>query len=627
MTGLTRLAARIAALIIASSLALMMAAPARAQSDRDVALAEAVAEFIAQERAQYDIPGVVIVLVENGETRLLEGYGEADLSGHVPMTPDTIVRAGSVSKLMTSLAVVDWLTRNGISLDAPVADYLGTLDLPRVAASRASFRQYLTHTAGYDDSIEALHTYDRSDWQGLRETLEARDAGPLAAPGRAVSYSSWPLAVLGAVLEEQTGQAFDAYMQDALFEPLGMSASSFAADREDYGAGLDQAVGYRLSEGRIEAVYPFNHVRLPPGIALRTTGRDMARYLHTVLSGDGPFAPGVMTAYTSPQVAHFPGARGRALGPSERFDHGWRALWHDGNGIGFVNRTYWIPELGFGFYISFNHALMEPGPTVSEATFLVNRFTDFILERRFAEGETGPEDVIYPTYLIEGASCDRPTGGAVNGFYRPANYPRRTLGRIASLFDGVGVSLDGEALVVGSTRYTAAQTPCLWESEQGRVIAWRPSEAGEPAALYLGAGAFLRAPLLEGPMPQLLFVGIILLGGLVLAGGWTFASRLPGLLRGGLAVAALLPAAGVVTTGVMLLTMDPQDLFLGQLFPLGLVEPSLLLAGGGTLAVAFSSRWFSKPGGAALTLLYMSQLALITLGACLALMWNLGGVS
>lgn len=180
---------------------------------------------------------------------------------------------------------------------------------------------------------------------------------------------------------------------------------------------------------------------------------------------------------------------------------------------------------------------------------------------------------------------------------------------------------------MGSTHYTAAETPCLWQSEQGRVIAWRPSDAGEPAALYLGAGAFLRAPFLEGPMPQLFFVGIILLGGLILAGGWVFASGLPALLRGGLAVVALLPAAGVVTTGVILLTMDPQGLFLGQLFPLGLVEPSLLMAGGGTLAVAVSSRRFRNPGDAILTLLYLSQLALITLSACLALIWNIGGVS
>ena len=120
---------------LAGFLAMSAAAQTGAEANPE-ALREAVADFIAREQAEHDIPGVVVVVVEAGHTVLLEGYGTARLEDGLPMTPDTIVRAGSVSKLMTSLAVLRWLEAAGISIDAPVADYLGSLDLPRVAASR-----------------------------------------------------------------------------------------------------------------------------------------------------------------------------------------------------------------------------------------------------------------------------------------------------------------------------------------------------------------------------------------------------------------------------------------------------------------------------------------------------------
>lgn len=610
---------------LAGFLAMSAAAQTGAEANPE-ALREAVADFIAREQAEHDIPGVVVVVVEAGHTVLLEGYGTARLEDGLPMTPDTIVRAGSVSKLMTSLAVLRWLEAAGISIDAPVADYLGSLDLPRVAASRASFRDYLTHTAGFDDSIEDLHTYDRSDWQDLAATLRSRDAGPVAAPGRAVAYSSWPLAILGAILEEQTGQSFEAFMEASVFGPLAMDASSFAVDREEYGAGLPQAQGYRLADGQVVATYPFNHVRLPPGIALRTTGRDMALFLEAVLAGDSALPEPVWTQFQAPQLAHYPGARGRALGPSERFDHGYRALWHDGNGLGFVNRAYWIPEADFGFFISLNHALMEPGPQVSDAALLVNRFTDFILDARLPEGDASTETAVYPRYLVDDAVCDDLPAGAVNGFYRPANYPRRTLGRIASLFDGLDLRLSGTALQAGATTYRAVDGTCRWQSDTGRVIAWQPGTQAEPPLVYLGAGAFSRAPWFETPRAQAFFAGLVLVGGLGVSVGWWLAGPLSRTRRGIWALSAALPVSGLAVTVGMLMQMDPQDLFLGRLGALTGVVPGLLLSAiAGAVALVWSGPAAERAvrGPIILRALAMAQIGVALLGLWLAVTWNL----
>jgi CubicO group peptidase (beta-lactamase class C family) len=618
-----RLIACLACLV--GCLAMSAAAQTGAPANPEV-LREAVADFIAREQAEHDIPGIVVVIVEAGNTVLLEGYGTARLEDGLPMTPDTIVRAGSVSKLMTSLAVLRWLEAAGISADAPVADYLGSLDLPRVAASRASFRDYLTHAAGFDDSIEDLHTYDRSDWQDLAATLRSRDAGPVAAPGRAVAYSSWPLAILGAVLEKQTGQSFEAFMEASVFGPLAMDASSFAADREDYGAGLPQARGYRMADGQVMATYPFNHVRLPPGIALRTTGRDMARFLEAALAGDSALPEPVWTQFQAPQLAHYPGARGRALGPSERFDHGYRALWHDGNGLGFVNRAYWIPEADFGFFISLNHALMEPGPQVSDAALLVNRFTDFILDARLPEGDASTETAVYPRYLVDDAVCDDLPAGAVNGFYRPANYPRRTLGRIASLFDGLDLRLSGPALQAGATTYRSVDGSCRWQSDAGRVIAWQPGTQAEPPLVYLGAGAFSRAPWFETPRAQAFFAGLVLVGGLGVSAGWLLAGPVSRTRRGIWALSAALPVSGLAVTVGMLMQMDPQDLFLGRLGALTGVVPGLLLSAiAGAVALVWSGPAAERAvrGPIILRALAMAQIGVALLGLWLAVTWNL----
>jgi len=546
-------------------------APHPASPEDPFSFEDEIARFFETEMETHSIPGISLAIVHNGETLLLEGYGLAETASHTPMTPDTIVRAGSVSKLISSLTVLAFAQENDMDLDAPINASLLGFDIGEAGGRSGTLREYLTHTAGYDDSIAGLHTYDPNQWQSLSDFLTQKHAGPVLEPGRMVSYSSWPLAVLGAMIENLSDQSYPDYVDSHIFSPLGMDSSTFIVEHEEYGVGNFQARGY-LTSLNPDVEYGFNYVQLPPGIALRTTARDMSQFLQVMLDPDmsgeaSQNLPSLIRLFQTPQVAHYPGVRGRALGPSERFDRGYRALWHDGNGIGFVNRAYWVPELDFGFYISINHALMEPGLQISQAARLPDRFTHFIMEGLFAQGSVTASDIDYPHYLVTEENCAQDISPQFfNGYYRPANFPRQTIGKASALFDGISVEQTEQGLRIGSRVYSQT-SPCLWETPEGRSASFSPGTHNGTPILYLGAGAFLKTPIFETPGTQLvLMIALVIVSFLAILGWFVWGNSSSWKLSRTLTFATLafFPPALMGATLITIFTMDPQNIFLGQ---------------------------------------------------------------
>ena len=192
--------------------------------------------------------GGVVLVARNGRIVDFEAYGHEDLARKRPMQRDAIFRMYSMSKPITSVAVLALLEEGKLSLDDPLSRFLpefadvqvtdgGTLDAPRLrkAARPITLRHLLTHTAGIAAGLEgdalAAALRDRADPHAaidLRDYAARAAKLPLAAdPGTRFGYEGANTELLARVVEVASGQSFADFLQQRIFAPLRMRDTGF----------------------------------------------------------------------------------------------------------------------------------------------------------------------------------------------------------------------------------------------------------------------------------------------------------------------------------------------------------------------------------------------------------------
>ncbi len=170
--------------------------------------------------------GTVVTREPTGHAvRYADGSGtELPRAQWVPMREDTIFDMASVSKLFTSIAVVQQVEQGAVSLDQPVATYL-----PAFAAhgkGGITVRQLLTHTSGLKPWMPLW-----SGWPDRESRIAAvLDVEPTSPPGTTYVYSDLNLITLGVLLERVTGRPLDALVRTGITAPLGMTDTGYNPD-------------------------------------------------------------------------------------------------------------------------------------------------------------------------------------------------------------------------------------------------------------------------------------------------------------------------------------------------------------------------------------------------------------
>ena len=221
-------------------------------------------------------PGCAVGVSAGGRIVLEKAFGMADLEHDVPNTPDTIFEAGSVSKQFTAMAVL-LLARDGkLALDDPVRRYIP--ELPEDAAP-ITIRQMLQHTSGLRDwgSVE-----DTAGWpRGTRVythahvlDIVARQSRLNFTPGTRWSYSNtgYNLAVI--LVSRVAGEPFAEFTRRRIFEPLGMTRTSWRDDFTRVVKG--RAIAYAASDSGYKTDMPFENIHGNGG--LLTTVGDLLRW-------------------------------------------------------------------------------------------------------------------------------------------------------------------------------------------------------------------------------------------------------------------------------------------------------------------------------------------------------------
>jgi CubicO group peptidase (beta-lactamase class C family) len=306
------------------------------------------------------IPGVALVVVEDGTVVHRKGYGLADKDRGLPIdVVRTLFRIGSVTKALTALALVGLAEREGIDLRAPVERFLepGLVPATPIAAP-IQLRHLLTHTAGFDQTGLGRRVEDRAARPSLAAFL-ADELVRARLPGQVGVYDTYGMTLAGRLIERISGLAYADYMRTRVFEPLGMSRTWVEAPP---GARADLAVGYGL-EDDVWSPQPYEWYVTLPASSVDATAADMSRLLVALL-GDGG---GLLSAESARrvreevQLEYGPALGAFSWGFWDERRNGWRALHHGGIMAGYTSELWLVPEAGIGFFVAYNRDL-ETGP-------------------------------------------------------------------------------------------------------------------------------------------------------------------------------------------------------------------------------------------------------------------------
>ncbi len=222
------------------------------------------------------LPGIAVGVVADQELIWATGFGFADTGTKVPMTPQTKFRMASHSKLFTATAIMQLREQGKLRLDDPVSKYLPWFQVKSAESEDPpiTIEELLTHSSGLPrEAGSHWTTFEFPTTEQLRGLMAERQA-PFSPEVR-WKYSNLAYSVAGMVIEAVSGQKWADYVQQHIYQPLGMTSSSV----DQNAAGL--AVGYgRLMPDGSRAVNPFVDARgMAAATGITSTVEDMARFV------------------------------------------------------------------------------------------------------------------------------------------------------------------------------------------------------------------------------------------------------------------------------------------------------------------------------------------------------------
>lgn len=440
-------------------------------------------------------PGAVVILIDEGSTVLFETLGVASREENRPVDPETtLFRVGSISKVVNAMGVLNRVEAGLLHLDRDINSHFETPIIHNRFETPVTLRHLLTHTAGLDDHFIGKTSRSREEAPSLEEAMWNQLPKQVMPPGEVASYSNFGAALSGYLAEFVSGMNYTALMDSILFQPLGMTQSTF--DPDDQALAERFMTGYlHQGGGLVDLQYDFVH-DFPAG-SMVSTARDMERLMMALLSPSVLDEAGVLSRemteeMLSVQFTHHPELSGGVGFLWNHLEYGGRHLiGHDGGYIGTASRLWLIPEKKSALFVAVN--MMD--------FTLINRISDLFIEHLpdtpdslFSYGNGGRYDDGRPLEQFAGT-------------WRNTRYTERSFTKFGVLAGIMGqeiiTAVAEDTLLTlpkpdGTLHRMVRRAPLLFESlDDGYKIAFR-EENGEITHLFTnGTTAFKRVHLLE----------------------------------------------------------------------------------------------------------------------------------
>jgi D-alanyl-D-alanine carboxypeptidase len=208
-----------------------------------------VDEYLTMVMAKDHVPGLAVGVVRDGKVLLAKGYGLADVEGAFPATEDTVFQICSITKTFTAVGLMMLGEEGRITLEDSIRKWLP--QLPSVLDS-VTLRHLLSHTSGIKDIwatiVEQVKT--PNDLRLVRSDLTLE-----SEPGERYAYNNTGFHLLGLVFQSVTGRTHAQFIDERIFQPLGMSVTpsrepEFPPERRARGYTWEAEALRAVSEGR-----------------------------------------------------------------------------------------------------------------------------------------------------------------------------------------------------------------------------------------------------------------------------------------------------------------------------------------------------------------------------------------
>tara|TARA_R110002020_G_scaffold358857_2_gene571508 strand:+ start:18564 stop:19679 length:1116 start_codon:yes stop_codon:yes gene_type:complete len=285
-----------------------------------------------------DGPGAVFLVAKAGEPIYRKAFGKANLELNVSMTPENVFEIGSMTKQFTAISILMLLEQGKLQLDDEITKFIP--DYP-TQGKRITVHHLLTHTSGIKSftSMKSLRAIERQDLTPA-ELIDFFKNEPMDfEPGEEFKYNNSGYVVLGYIIEKLSGKTFADFVQDNIFQKLGMNSSQYASHSQVI---ENRAYGYHQKEEYVNKNYISLSLPYSSG-SLMSTVDDMLKWNEVLKKNSLIKAETKASAFENHTLNN---------GDKINYGYGWHisnianspSLEHGGSIFGFKSMGVYLPE-------------------------------------------------------------------------------------------------------------------------------------------------------------------------------------------------------------------------------------------------------------------------------------------
>jgi len=327
--------------------------------------------FVARVMKEFDVPGVSLAIVKDGQVVTARGYGLRKLGESTPVDARTLFGIASNTKAFTATALGLLVEEKKLEWDAPVIRYLPWFQLWDPYVTREiTVRDLLVHRSGLGLGAGDLLWWPPSTYNRREIAHRLRYIRPAASFRSAYAYDNVLYLVAGEVIETVSDVSWEDFVSTRILKKVGMNGSNVRHSAA--GAGGNVATPHARIDGTVRPIAPFASDNTNPAGGINSNAEDMAKWLLVLLGGgrlaDGSqlFTPAtarqlwtlvtpIPTGDPPPELAALrANFSGYALGFGVRDYRGYKVVSHTGGLPGYVSRVAMIPELRVGVSVLTN---------------------------------------------------------------------------------------------------------------------------------------------------------------------------------------------------------------------------------------------------------------------------------
>src|SRR5574341_81003 len=339
--------------------------------------------YVTRAMRQFEVPGLALAIVKDGQVLVSRGYGVRRLGDPAPVDAQTLFGIASNTKAFTATALGMLVEEGTLAWDSSVVKYLPAFQLYDPFVTRElTVRDLLVHRSGLGLGAGDLLWWPASTYDRKEIVRRLRYIKPVTSFRAAYAYDNVLYSVAGELIEAVSGQSWEDFVATRILARVGMTGSSVRHSAA--AADGNVATPHAPVDGRVRPVAPFTSDNVNPAGGINSSAADIAKWMLVQLDSgrlaDGsrlftpqttrqlwrvvtpmPFAP------PPPELAPLrPNFLGYALGFSVRDYRGRKVVTHTGGLPGFVSRVTLVPDLRLGIAVFTNQEAGEAFEAITD---------------------------------------------------------------------------------------------------------------------------------------------------------------------------------------------------------------------------------------------------------------------